>query len=139
MSIKHNYLIITVATLFLFGCSGNSTSAQNSPETQTAEAAQETSNQLIEKKEDAVMQLTGTIRYQDFEGGFYGFVAQNGKKYTLSRLANEYRRDGLVIQITAEPLHGMATTTQFGELLTVHTVKVIDDSKVNNGGNNNVM
>ena len=85
------------------------------------------------------MQLTGTVTYQDFEGGFYGFIAEDGKKYTLNNLAMEHRRNGLVIHITAEPIHDMATTTQFGELLNVHDIKVMDASKVTEVGNGNIM
>lgn len=92
-----------------------------------------------DSKQGKFMQLTGTIRYQDLEGGFYGFISNTGQRFTLNNLAKEYWLDGLVIQIEAKPVEGMATTTQFGPLLKVYSVKIVDDSGVRKSTNNNLM
>lgn len=131
MNIHRNILLI--ATCSMFSCTHAS---QNAPlvVTQTEALPQvkdeQASVEQMLKKQEAMMQLTGTVNYMDFEGGFYGFVAKDGKKYTLSKLPKEFRKHGLVIEITAEPMEAMATTTQFGSLLKVHSLKMIDDSQV---------
>jgi hypothetical protein len=89
--------------------------------------------------EASIMQITGTITYKDFEGGFYGFVSKDGKNYTLNNLAKEHRKNGLVVEIKAEAIEDMATTTQFGQLLRVHDITIIDASNVVDIKNTNVM
>ena len=71
---------------------------------------------------------TGTIVYKTFEGGFFAFISTDNKRYTLRHLSKEYRLDGLVVEITGRVNSDIITTTQFGDLLEVDTVKVLDDS-----------
>lgn len=81
-------------------------------------------------KEDKTMILTGQILYKTFEGGFYGFEANDGQKYTPSGLSEEHRKHGLIVEMKVTPLTDRMTTTQFGTLVKVLEVKVLDASKV---------
>ena len=65
----------------------------------------------------------GTIIYQDLEGGFYSFIANDGSKYTPMNLASEHKKDGLKVSIEGSIVTGMMTTTQFGELLKIESIK----------------
>jgi hypothetical protein len=80
--------------------------------------------------ESEKMTITGQIRYLEFEGGFYGFIANNGDKYMPSGLKNEYRRNGLIVEMKVEPIPDMMTIQQFGILVKVLEIKVIDATKV---------
>ncbi|MCP4863303.1 MAG: hypothetical protein SWN10_12485 [Pseudomonadota bacterium] len=71
---------------------------------------------------------TGTIVYKTFEGGFFAFISTDNKRYTLRHLPKAYRLDGLIVEITGSVNKDIITTTQFGDLLEVDTVKVLDDS-----------
>lgn len=71
---------------------------------------------------------TGTIVYKTFEGGFFAFISTDNKRYTLRHLPESYRLDGLIVEITGSVNKDIITTTQFGDLLEVDTVKVLDDS-----------
>jgi hypothetical protein len=81
-------------------------------------------------KEDKTMILTGQIRYQNFEGGFYSFIANDGKKYMPSGLKEEHRKNGLIVEMKVQPITDRMTTQQFGTLVKVLEIKIIDDSKV---------
>ena len=71
---------------------------------------------------------TGTIVYKTFEGGFFAFISTDNKRYTLRHLPKAYRLDGLIVEITGSVNKDIITTTQFGDLLEVDAVKVLDDS-----------
>ena len=47
---------------------------------------------------DDVIQGTGTIRYVDLEGGFYGIVAEDGTKYDPTPLPDSLQDDGLSVR-----------------------------------------
>ena len=70
-----------------------------------------------DQKQPQTLELIGHIRYQNLEGGFFGFIDQKGNKYTLRKLPKEHLIDGLKLKISAEIMSDMVTTTQFGELL----------------------
>ena len=72
---------------------------------------------------------TGTIVYKTFEGGFFAFISADNKRYTLRHLPQAYRLDGLIVEITGSVNKDIITTTQFGDLLEVDAVKVLDDSR----------
>ncbi|MFC4699695.1 hypothetical protein ACFO4O_05930 [Glaciecola siphonariae] len=127
-------LITGCLSLTLLACNAEQTSANTSAAASLNAA--ESENDHTEAKQ---MTLTGTMMYQNLEGGFYGFIAKDGTKYTLNNLGKEHRRHGLVIQIEAEPLEGMATITQFGQLLKVNKVTVLDESNVRTAPQDNVM
>ena len=76
------------------------------------------------------LRMRGTIVYKDLEGGFYGFDADNGKKYQPKGLPREYRKNGLVVEISGSIDNQMSSIQQYGEILKVSSIKVIDDSKV---------
>lgn len=82
------------------------------------------------KKSDQQMTITGQILYQAIEGGFFGFIANNGDKYTPRGLDNKYRQNGLIVELKAELIPDIVTTTQFGKVIKVLEIKVIDSSKV---------
>ncbi len=49
------------------------------------------------------LNFKGTVKYQNFEGGFWGIVADDGKNYDPDNLAGEFRQEGLRVQVEAVP------------------------------------
>lgn len=90
------------------------------------ETGAEVSPEPIFEQSETSMKLTGTIKYQNFEGGFYGFIDTKGNKYTISNLNEQYKQDGLKVSISAHAKENTLTTSQFGQLITVIEITVID-------------
>ncbi len=67
---------------------------------------------------DAQMQ-TGTIRYLDFEGGFYGIVADNGEKYDPLNLPKEYKTDRLRVKFQVREKKDMAGIHMWGKIVEI--------------------
>jgi hypothetical protein len=121
-----------VALVSMLSLSACTTDVQDNAEDSVKRSIKEatnTENMDKPKLKESMMTLRGTIVYQNFEGGFFSFIADDGSQYTPQTLAPEHRRDGLVVQITGEIVTDMMTTTQFGQLLKVHNLTVLDASK----------
>ena len=76
--------------------------------------------------------LKGSIIYKELEGGFFAFITESGDRFTLHGLDEEYHQNGLIVEIEGVTKPEMMTITQFGTVLEVHNVKVLDTSKVIN-------
>ncbi|HTY53164.1 MAG TPA: protease inhibitor I42 family protein [Methanomicrobiales archaeon] len=57
---------------------------------------------------------SGTVVYQDLEGGFYGIVGDDGKQYDPLNLDAKFRKDGLRVAFDATAVQGIATTHMWG-------------------------
>lgn len=76
--------------------------------------------------------LKGSIIYKELEGGFFAFITESGDRFTLHGLDEKYHQNGLIVEIEGVTKPEMMTITQFGTVLEVHNVKVLDTSKVIN-------
>lgn len=65
---------------------------------------------------------TGTVRYQDLEGGFYGIVADDSSKYDPGTLPAQVQQDGLRVRFTASRVGGM-TTRMWGTRVEVRDIE----------------
>lgn len=52
-------------------------------------------------KPPATLHFTGTVKYIDLEGGFWGIVADDGKHYDPINLAKDYQQEGLRVVVDA--------------------------------------
>lgn len=48
------------------------------------------------------MRIQGSIVYNDFEGGFWGILGDDGKRYRPTELAEEWQRPGLRVVVECE-------------------------------------
>ncbi|WP_052010280.1 MULTISPECIES: hypothetical protein [unclassified Alteromonas] len=76
--------------------------------------------------------LKGSIIYKELEGGFFAFITESGDRFTLHGLDEDYHQNGLIVEIEGVTKPEMMTITQFGTVLEVLNVKVLDTSKVIN-------
>lgn len=98
------------------------------------------SNDMQKTSQDTseLLVLEGQILFQQLEGGFFGFIDESGNKYTPIGMDKDNLRHGLVIQLTGKLLPNMITTTQFGQVIKVESVVIIDESKAQEPGRPNL-
>lgn len=89
-----------------------------------------TQAEALENNAKGEVTMKGSIVFKDLEGGFYAFIAENGGRYTLHGLDETYQKNGLIVEVKGTPKPDMMTFTQFGTVLEVSGVKVLDTSKV---------
>lgn len=139
-SYRHLFIAITLffGTFLLSACDSQQTITSDSRSTDGQELASSLNvsndRQAMSPKKNEMIKLTGTIVYQDMEGGFFGFIDENGQKYTPIGIPKTHLRDGLVVALTGERLPNMITLTQFGESIKVQHIEIIDESNASQPG-----
>lgn len=69
------------------------------------------------------MKITGTVVYNDFEGGFWGIVTDDGQQYRpINDLPAETRTAGQRVEAEVEPVQ-MLSFTMWGKNVNVHSIK----------------
>ncbi len=62
---------------------------------------------------------SGTVRWLDLEGGFWGIVADDSTKYDPGTLDERFRKDGLRVRFDARKTEGQMSFRQWGTLVTI--------------------
>lgn len=125
-------LLITAA---LSGCSSeNADKVENTPEDKVIERTLSNDMQKTSSDTAELLVLKGQVLFQQMEGGFYGFIDEDGNKYTPIGMKKADLRHGLIIQLSGKLLPNMLTTTQFGEVIKVESVVILDESNAQEAG-----
>ena len=73
------------------------------------------------------MKITGTMVYQDFEGGFWGILGDDDKKYRpVDEVPAAVRKDGLRIEAELEPASVMSFA-MWGRSVHVRTIQPLSE------------
>lgn len=73
-----------------------------------------------------IFTTTGTVRFIDLEGGFYGIVAEDGAHYEPSGLPSGFQIDGLHVRFTACILKDTASIRMWGTPIEVLTIEALE-------------
>ena len=57
---------------------------------------------------------TGTVRYVELEGGFYGIIADDSTRFLPDSLARSFRQDGLRVRFRARLREDVMTAQMWG-------------------------
>ena len=64
------------------------------------------------------------IVFNDFEGGFFGFIDANGQKFDPVNLPEEFQTDGLNVTFVATVLTDQVSIHQWGQVVEIQTIEV---------------
>jgi hypothetical protein len=128
---KKSLLPIPLSILFSLSLLSCSQATQNQPQPQSKEILKEGNSQVIVKKEQAWQQVT--VKYYDFEGGFYGLISQTGDKLLPMNLAKQYKLQGTILKVKGELIKDMMTIQQWGQPFKISDVELIKLGKANEG------
>ena len=73
--------------------------------------------------EEGVIESTGTVEYVDLEGGFYGIVAEDGRRFDPTDLGEDFQQDGLRVRFRVRPREGVVGTHMWGTIVEVLEVE----------------
>jgi hypothetical protein len=74
-------------------------------------------------KASGLISATGTVRYFDLEGGFYGIVADDSTHYDPVDLPASARRDGLRVRFTASEAAAGMSTHMWGKRIEIKSIE----------------
>ncbi|MEM1127206.1 MAG: hypothetical protein AAGI71_11190 [Bacteroidota bacterium] len=69
------------------------------------------------------MTISGTLRYQDLEGGFWGLIGDDGQRYRpVDPLPDAFQQDGLRVDVEAEPVT-LLSIAMWGRSVRLHAIR----------------
>ena len=72
---------------------------------------------------DNYVEGTGRIQYNDFEGGFYGIVSDDGEHYDPINLPSEFEEDGLRVGFKLKTLENQSSIHMWGTVVEILEIK----------------
>ena len=89
----------------------------------TAESKPIETTKPVQQDEKKIVQeeqmITGTVRYNDLEGGFYELAADSGERYDPVNLPDEYKKDGLRVRFQIKEKKDMVGIHMRGKIVEV--------------------
>jgi len=76
----------------------------------------------MKSREDTVVGK-GTVKYLDFEGGFYGIIGDNGERYDPLNMAEEFQVNGLRVHFEVKILHETGTFHMWGKPVSIVNIQ----------------
>ena len=76
---------------------------------------------------------TGTIKFMEFEGGFFGIVTDEGDKLLPMNLAKEFQQIGAKVKIQGQLVTDMMTIQQWGTPFKITKIELIKAGKPKGG------
>jgi hypothetical protein len=73
---------------------------------------------VTSSRADVVVE-TGTIRFLDFEGGFYGIVGDDGRHYDPVNLDRLFRVDGLRVRFALRVIQDRFSIHMWGTVVSI--------------------
>jgi hypothetical protein len=71
--------------------------------------------------------FTGEIVYMDLEGGFYGIISSEGTNYLPLDLSDEFRKDGLKVDVSGTIDQDVMTIQMWGKPFRINSISVRSD------------
>jgi hypothetical protein len=68
---------------------------------------------------------TGTVKYVELEGGFYGIVGDDNKQYEPMNLEQTYQQDGLRVRFQAEIRQDIASIYMWGTIIELTKIEIL--------------
>lgn len=79
----------------------------------------------MSQRQDIISE-TGTVKYIDVEGGFFGIIGDSGKNYDPINLSEEFQKDNLRVSFDAKISEDMVSTHMWGTLIEIIRIEKLD-------------
>lgn len=73
--------------------------------------------------EGNLIEQTGTVRFIEVEGGFYGIAADDGKQYDPLNLPPAFQKKDLRVRFMARELRNQVSVRQWGTIIEIVTIE----------------
>lgn len=72
---------------------------------------------------------TGTLKFYNLEGGFFGLTTEDGKQLLPLNLDNKYKKDGAIIKVFGHIDNNIMTIQMWGSPFKVISAEMISEGK----------
>ena len=120
------FLFVPLALLLVTACAASPNAVE--PIKQAAPAALEKpamTEPAASTTSPARINTTGTVRFQDMEGGFWGIIADDGRKFDPMGLDAKFQKDGLRVRFEAAPDPDRMSTHMWGTIVRITRMEAL--------------
>ena len=120
------FLFVPLALLLVTACAASPNAVE--PIKQAAPAAPETpamTEPAASTPAPARINTTGTVRFQEMEGGFWGIIADDGRKFDPMGLDAKFQKDGLRVRFEATPDPDRMSTHMWGRIVRITRIEIV--------------
>jgi hypothetical protein len=71
---------------------------------------------------DSSLEATGIVEYVELEGGFFGIVTEDGRRWDPTNLADEFKVDGLRVRVRVRPAADRLGTHMWGIIVDIEEI-----------------
>ncbi|TRX53090.1 hypothetical protein [Thalassomonas sp. M1454] len=72
---------------------------------------------------------TGTLKFYNLEGGFFGLTTEDGQQFLPLNLPNEYKKNGAVIKVFGHIDNDVMTIQMWGRPFKVISAELVSEGK----------
>jgi hypothetical protein len=72
---------------------------------------------------------SGTVKYLNMEGGFWGVLGDDKESYDLVNMPNDFKKEGLRIKFSGKPIQA-ASTRMWGTMVNLESIEVIGGTQL---------
>jgi hypothetical protein len=80
----------------------------------------------MDKKSENIISGTGTIKFIDLEGGFYGIIGDDEQKLLPDNLNEEFQVDGLRVRYEAKVQEDVMTIKMWGKPVEIIKIEKVE-------------
>lgn len=78
--------------------------------------------------ENQPLSFKGTVKHINLEGGFWGIITEDGKHYDPVNLAEEFKQEGLLVQVEAVDKDRVGIH-MWGTIIEITAISKVDNPK----------
>jgi len=120
-----SFIKVALLSVLLPAC--NSNNSQRIEDKQSLPVQEDTA-----VNQEKIMWQQGKVIYLDFEGGFYGIVAESGDKYLPMSMPKEFLQNGAIIKFKGKIIEDMMTIRQWGQPFEIKEIKLVKPGQLGN-------
>ncbi|GHG05629.1 hypothetical protein [Thalassotalea marina] len=118
--------ILVIACFVLLGCQQPAQQEGSADQKQTQSNETTATVKKIENVERNVQWQIARIQYFDHEGGFFGLVTEDNKRYLPLNLATEFQQHNAKVRFTGKTKPDVMTIKQWGTPFEIEKIEIIE-------------
>lgn len=111
------YLLLSISSAMLISCASQNkkyAEQENLPISQDAVV------------NDLIQNMTGTVVLNELEGGFWGIITTNQKKYEPIVLPDQFKVDGISVKFNAKEIKDKGSIYMWGTIIEIIDIERLD-------------
>lgn len=90
----------------------------------TAETLEQSASNLDQERESDLIEIIGTVKHINLEGGFFAIETDDGNKYNPIALPTQFKKDGVKVKVVARLKGDIASIRMYGKIIEIVSIEL---------------